>query len=175
MTWIDAAIVVVLLFFVVTAFQAGLVRELIAFASTLAGVVVAGIFYDDIRENLLTSIDNETVASAVAFLAIFLTFTVAGQLLAMVVHPVIQVLQLGMADQFMGAAFGVVKAFVLVEALLILFVTYPFWDLDEEINDSEFATRLLEASKPITTILPDVFQSQVDAFTGDDPPPIRQS
>jgi membrane protein required for colicin V production len=173
-TWVDAAIVVILLFFIVTAFQAGLVREIIAFASTLAGVVVAGLFYDDIRDSLLTSVDNDTVANAISFFAIFATFAIAGQLLAMVVHPVIQVLQLGMMDQFLGAGFGAVKAVVLIEALLILMVTYPVWNLDDDINDSDFALRMLEASKPITSVLPDIFQSQVDAFT-DGEPPIQDS
>lgn len=175
MTWIDAAIVVILIFFIVTAFQAGLVREIIAFAATLAGLVVAGLFYDDIRESLLTSIDNDTVASAIAFFAIFATFTIAGQLLAMVVHPMIQVLQLGMMDQFIGAGFGLVKGVILIVALLILMVTYPVWDLDEEIAKSDFAMRMLEASDPITTVLPDVFQSKVDAFTDGIDAPIRDS
>lgn len=174
MTWVDAAIVVILIFFIVTAFQAGLVREIIAFASTLAGVVIAGIFYDDIRDSVLTSVDNDTVANAISFFVIFATFAIAGQLLAMVVHPVIQVLQLGMMDQFLGAGFGAVKAVILIEALLVLMVTYPVWDLDEDINDSDFAMRMLDASKPITSILPDIFQSQVDAFT-DGEPPIQDS
>jgi membrane protein required for colicin V production len=174
-TWIDAAIVVIMLFFVVTAFQGGLVREVIAFASTLAGIVIAGIFYDDLRDTLFTSIDNQTVASAVSFLSIFAGITVAGQLLAMVVHPMIQVLQLGMADQFLGAAFGAVKGFILIEALLILFVTYPFWDMDQEIDKSEFATRLLNVATPVTNVLPEIFQSKVDAFTDGDIAPIRDS
>jgi membrane protein required for colicin V production len=175
MTWIDAAIVVIFLFFIVTAFQAGFVREVIAFASTLAGVVLAGIFYDDLRDSLFTSIDNETAASAVAFLVIFLTITTAGQLLAMVVNPVMHVLQLGMADQFLGAGFGVVKAWVLVVSVLILLVTYPIWDMDERIAESEFATRFLEASEPITAVLPDIFQSKVDAFTDGEIAPIQES
>lgn len=168
MTWIDAAIVVIFLFFVVTAFQGGLVREMISFAATLAGIILAGLFYDDLRDSLLGSIDNTTVASAVAFLTIFIAITVAGQLLAMVVHPMIQILQLGMMDQFLGAGFGAVKAFILIEALLIVLVTYPFWDLNKEIAKSEFATRLLDVSQPVTAVMPDIFKSTVDALDGAD-------
>jgi len=175
MTWVDAAIVIIFLFFIVTAFQAGLVREVIAFGSTLAGVVFAGIFYENLRDSLFSSVDNDTAASAVSFLVIFLTIAVAGQLLAMVVNPVVHVLQLGMADQFMGAGFGAVKAYVLVVALLILFVTYPIWDMDEQIADSQFGTRFLESAKPITSILPDIFESSVDAFTDGDLAPIPES
>ncbi len=174
MTWVDAAIVVMLLFFVMSGFQGGLVREMISFASTLVGVVLAGLFYEDLRDSLFTSIDNRTVASAVAFLAIFLGIVVAGHVLAMVVHPVIQVLQLGMADQFMGAGFGAVKGFILIEAMLILLVTYPLWDLNQEIAKSEFGPRLLNASQPITAILPDIFQKTVDALDGPTAP-IRDS
>lgn len=174
MTWIDAAIVVAILFFVITGFQGGLVREMISFASTLAAVVLAGLFYEDLRDALFSSIDDKTVASAVAFLSIFVGIVVAGHVLAMVVHPVIQVLQLGMADQFMGAGFGFLKGFILVEALLILLVTYPLWDLDQKIAESEFGPRLLNIAGPITAILPDIFEKTVDALDGPTAP-IRDS
>jgi hypothetical protein len=44
MTWIDAAIMVVLLFFIVTAFQNGFIRETISIAAAIAGVVLASFF-----------------------------------------------------------------------------------------------------------------------------------
>ncbi|HXK32924.1 MAG TPA: CvpA family protein [Dehalococcoidia bacterium] len=164
MTWVDAAIVLIFLFFVVTAFQSGLVREVIAIASVVLGVVLAGLMYDDLASTLLTAIDNETTANVIAFLIIFGGVALAGQLLAMVVHPMITILQLGLFDQLLGAAFGAMKAFVIIEALLILMVTYPRYDMDERIRDSDFATLLLDLSKPVTTILPDIFEAQVDAF-----------
>jgi membrane protein required for colicin V production len=169
MTWIDAAIVVVLLFFIVTGFQNGLIRETISIASTIGGVVLAGLFYDDFSDAFLASIDNETTKSVVSFMVIFAGITVLGQLVAILVHPAIVIMQLGIADQLLGAGFGAVKAFVIIEALLILMVTYPRYDLDEKINDSEFAPRLLEVAEPITAILPDEFEARVKAFTSDVP------
>jgi membrane protein required for colicin V production len=174
-TWLDAVIVVALLAFLITAFQSGFVREIIGFAATLGGLIAAGLFYDDIRDSFLSSIDNETAASAVAFLVIFLSIGVAGALLAMVINPMIHFFQLGMADQFLGAGFGLVKGYVVIVSLLVLFITYPVWDMDEAIADSEFATRLLNSAEPITNLLPDIFQSQVDAFTDGGEAPIRQS
>ncbi len=164
MTWIDVAIVVIFLFFIVTAFSAGLVREVISTGATIAGMVLAGLFYQDIANSLLGSIDNETTAAVVGFLIIFLGITVAGQLVAMVVHPAITVLQLGMMDQFLGAGFGAVKAFVIVEVLLVLFVTYPRYDLDKRIDDSQFATVMLKMSQPVVKVLPQIFEKKVDAF-----------
>ena len=164
MNIVDIAIVVVLLFFVITAFAAGLVREVISTASVLFGAILAGLFYDDVADTLLSSIDNPTTAAVVGFLIIFLGFWLAGQLLAMVVHPVITVLQLGMADQFLGAFFGAVKGFLIVEVLLVLFVTYPRYDIDKRINDSEFAGIMLNMSQPVVKVLPDIFEKKVDAF-----------
>jgi membrane protein required for colicin V production len=166
MTWVDAAIVVIFLYFIVTAFSAGLVRELIGMGATIAGVILAGLFYGDVADTLLSSIDNETTASVVGFLIVFLGITLAGQLVAMVVHPAITILQLGILDQLLGAAFGAVKAFLIIEVLLVLFVTYPRYHLDERINDSSFASQMLSTSKPITAILPEIFKHKVDAFNG---------
>lgn len=164
MTWIDVAIVVIFLFFIVTAFSAGLVREIISTGATIAGMVLAGLFYQDIADSLLGSIDNETTAAVVGFLIIFAGVAVAGQLLAMVVHPAITVLQLGMMDQFLGAGFGAVKAFVIIQVLLVLFVTYPRYSLDKRIEDSQFANVMLKTSQPIVKVLPQIFEKKVDAF-----------
>ncbi len=164
MTWIDAVIIVVFLFFIITAFQAGFVREVIGTTAAIAGVILAGLFYDDLRDTLLSSIDNDTTANVIGFLVIFVGITLAGQLLAMVVHPAITVLTLGILDQFLGAAFGFVKAFIIIEVILILFVTYPRYHLDQKINDSEFASVMLKSADPVLKIMPDIFQRKVDAF-----------
>jgi uncharacterized membrane protein required for colicin V production len=82
----------------------------------------------------------------------------------MLIHPAVVIMQLGIADQLLGAAFGVAKAFVIIEALLILFVTYPRYDLDKKIDESEFATKMLDAARPVLRILPDEFTTHLDRF-----------
>jgi uncharacterized membrane protein required for colicin V production len=71
MTWVDAAIAIIFLFFIITAFQAGFIREIIGMSSALLGAVLAGLFYSDVADTLLVSIDNNTTASVIAFLIIF--------------------------------------------------------------------------------------------------------
>jgi membrane protein required for colicin V production len=163
---IDAGIVIIFLFFIVTGFTNGFVRELIALAAAILGVVLAGMFYDDVADKLLGSIDNETAKASLGFLIIFLGVTIIGQLLAFLVQPAMMILQLGIADQLLGAFFGALKAFVIIEAILILMVTYPRYDMDERINDSEFGSRMLEMADPILRILPDEFEARVNQFTG---------
>ena len=161
MTWIDAVIVIVFLFFIVTAIQRGVHPR-----DDRHGVGGAGVrcwracSTTTCRTRCSTGIDNQTTSAVVAFLIIFFGVTIAGQLLAMLVHPAITVLQLGIFDQLLGAGLGALKAFVIVEIMLILFVTYPRYDLDEKINDSQFASVMLDASQPILKILPEVFDSE---------------
>jgi membrane protein required for colicin V production len=164
MSWIDAAIVIIFLYFIITAFNAGFVREIIGTVAAILGAVVAGLFYRDVADTLLASIDNETTSSVVSFLVIFVGISVAGQVLALLVHPAITVLQLGIFDQLLGAMFGIFKAFIIVEVLLILFVSYPRYHSDNRIRDSEFASLLVRGSTPVVKILPDLFQSNVNSF-----------
>jgi membrane protein required for colicin V production len=163
-TWIDAAIVIIFLYFIITAFNAGFVRETISTAAAILGAVLAGLFYRDVADTLFMSIDNQTTSSVVGFLVIFLGIAIAGQVLALLVHPAITILQLGIFDQMLGAAFGAVKAFIIVEVLLVLFVTYPRYHLDERIKDSQFGSLMVDGSAPIVTILPDIFDNKVNAF-----------
>jgi len=173
MNWLDAAIVIVWLFFIVTAFQNGLVREIIGLSSTVGGLVLAGLFYDDFSDALLEGIDNETTKQMIAFTVIFVSTAVLGQLVAMLVHPAIALMQLGVADQLAGAAFGGIKGWVIITGMLVLLVTYPVYDMDERIAESEFAELLLDTAQPILRVLPEVFDSAVDAFTGGGGPSIR--
>jgi membrane protein required for colicin V production len=164
MTWIDALIVIVFLYFIITAFNAGFIREIIGMTSAIAGAVLAGLFYQDVADSLLSSIDNETTAAVVGFLVIFVAVTVAGQVLAMLLHPAVTILQLGILDQLLGALLGAAKAYVILEVLLILFVTYPRYDLDKRIDDSQFAGIMLDTGAPVLKVLPDIFHRKVDQF-----------
>ena len=173
MNWLDAAIVVVWLFFIVTAFQNGFIREVIGLGTTVIGLILAGLFYDDLADALLKSIDNETTKDMIAFTIIFVTTIVLGQLLAMLVHPAIALMQLGVADQLAGAVAGAIKGSVIITGMLVLLVTYPVYDMDQRIADSEFAELMLDTATPVLRLLPQVFDNAVDAFTTGDGPSIR--
>jgi membrane protein required for colicin V production len=164
MNWIDAAIVVLLIFFIFTAFQNGFIRETISIAAAIGGVVLAGVLYDDFADAFFDSIDNETTKAVLSFIIILAGVTLLGQLVAILVHPAVVIMQLGVADQLLGAGFGFVKGLMIITALLVLMVTYPRYDMDERINDSAFAEMLLETATPVLRILPEEFDAAVDAW-----------
>jgi membrane protein required for colicin V production len=164
MNWLDAVIIIVVLWFTVTAFSAGFIRETVTIFAAILGVVLAGIFYKDLADDVLQFIDNEEVAKISAFAAIFVATAVAGQLGAMLLKPTVSVLQLGIVDQLAGAAFGFAKAMIFVEIFLIVFVTYDQLGLRETIDESFFGSFIVEGIPVLLRILPGEFETAVDAF-----------
>ncbi len=164
MNWLDIAIVLIVAFFATTAFSAGLIRELVTLVSAVVGVVVAGLFHDDLARDVLVFIDDDQAARAIGFLVLLGAIYLAGQLIAIMLKQVAAILLLGWADRLGGALFGLLKGLVVVEVLLILFVTYPQLDLDDAIEDSGLASMFLDAASVLLIILPDEFERAVNAF-----------
>jgi len=163
--WLDAVIIAVILWFTVSAFQAGFVRETVTVVAAVLGVVLAGLYYEELADDVLVFIDGQQLANIVAFGIIFGAVALAGQMMALVLKPTVHLLQLGVFDQLAGAIFGFCKAMVFIQIFLIVFVTYPKWDLDETIDGSFFGTLILENTAVLVNILPAEFENKVDAFT----------
>ena len=168
MNWLDGVILVVVLWFTIAAFQAGFIREIVTVVAVILGVVLAGLLYKELADDVLVFIDNEPVARIIAFGAIFGATALAGQALAMVLKPTVNLLQLGIFDQIAGAGFGFVKAILFIQIFLILFVTYPQWGLGDTIEDSFFGSltvEMVDVAPVIVRMLPDEFENEVNAFT----------
>lgn len=165
MNWLDGVIIVVVLWFVFSAFQAGFIREMVTVVAAVLGVVLAGFLYEDLADDVLVFIDNVQLARIIAFGVILGATALAGQMLALVLKPTVNLLQLGIFDQLVGAAFGFVKAAVFIEIFLIVFVTYPKWGLDEAIDGSLFGSFVVKDTAVLVRVLPDEFESAVDDFS----------
>ena len=164
MNWLDGVIVALIIWFTFSAFQAGFIRETVTMVAAIAGAVLAGVFYQELAEDVLLFIDNETMARIAGFGIIFGAAVLAGQMLALVLKPTADVLQLGIFDQLAGAGFGFLKALVIIQVFLILFVTYPRWDLDKTIDESVFGSLMIKDTAVLVKVMPDEFEAQVDDF-----------
>jgi uncharacterized membrane protein required for colicin V production len=162
--WLDAAIIAVIIWFTFAAFQAGFVRESVTIIAAFAGIVVAGLFYQDVGDGLLSFIENETLSRIVAFGVLFGGVALVGQALALVLKPTIDLLQLGIFDQLAGAFFGLAKALVFIQVFLIVFITYPKWNMDETIENSTFGSLIAEKTTVLVKILPDEFDLSLEHF-----------
>jgi membrane protein required for colicin V production len=164
MNWLDAAIVIVIAWFTFAAFRAGIIREVVTVIALVVGVLAAGFYYDDLAENVLLFIDDDTAANVTAFVVLFGAMALGGQLAAILLKQVAGLLALGWLDHLAGAAFGFLKGLILVEVFLILFTTFPYLGLDATIRGSAIAPLFLDGGPVLLKLLPGEFNSAVEAF-----------
>jgi len=164
MNWLDAAIVIVIAWFTFAAFRAGIIREVVTVIAFVVGVLAAGFYYDDLAENVLLFIDDDTAANVTAFVVLFGAVALGGQLAAILLKQMAGLLSLGWLDHLAGAAFGLLKGLILVEVFLILFTTFPYLGLDGAIRGSAIAPLFLDGGPALLKLLPGEFNSAVEAF-----------
>lgn len=164
MNYVDIAIVVLVAWFTFSAFSAGIIREVVTMTGVALGVVLAGLFYQDLASDVKLAVDNENAANIIAFLVIFGACFLAGQLAGMLLKHTASLLMLGTFDHLFGAAFGFLKGMVIVEVALILFVTFPAFGLKDHIRDSMFGPMFLDGIPVLLRVLPVEFRNAVDAL-----------
>jgi len=164
MNWLDAVILITLIGFTFAAFRSGLIREVVTLVAVVVGVLVAGHYYDDLADDVLLFIKNDKAAKVIAFLALFGSVALLGQLAAFLMKQVVSMLLLGWVDHLAGGAFGLLKGLVLVELFLMLFATYPYLGLDKAIDGSGIAPLFLDNGPALLKLLPGEFNRAVEAL-----------
>ena len=164
MNWLDVVIVIVIAWFTFAAFGAGIIREVITVIAFVVAVLAAGFYYDDLAENVLLFIDDDIAANVAAFVVLFGSVALGGQLAAFLLKQIAGLLRLGWLDHMAGAAFGLLKGLILVEMFLILFTTFPYLGLDATIRGSAIAPLFLDGGPILLKLLPGTFDDAVDAY-----------
>jgi uncharacterized membrane protein required for colicin V production len=164
MILLDLAIIISFVALTYTGYSAGLLREAIVLLSALVGVVLAGQAYDELAGDLNNFIDDEQDALRIAFLSLIGAVVLGGMIISFVIKTTLTVFDLGSFDSLGGAICGALKAFVLIEAVLIAFVTFPAWGMVDAIDDSVFGSLLLERLPLLKGLLPGAFDEAIDAL-----------
>ena len=162
MNWLDAVILIALIGFTVAAFRAGLIREVVTLVAVVLGVLIAGHYYDDLADDVLLFIKNDKAAKVIAFLSLFGSVALLGQLAAFLIKQAVSILLLGWLDHLAGGAFGLLKGLLLVELFLMFFATFPYVGLDEAIDDSGIAPLFLDNGPALLKLLPGEFNQAVE-------------
>jgi membrane protein required for colicin V production len=164
MNWLDIIVVATIAWFIFSAFWAGVIREIVAIVGVALGIVLAGLFYQDLADDVKLVVDADNASRIIAFLLIFGACALAGQLAAMVLKQTAALLMLGTFDHLLGAVFGLAKGIVVVEILMIVFVTFPALGLRETIDESMFGPIFLNGIPFLLKVLPSEFDSAVEAL-----------
>lgn len=166
MNWLDIVILLTLVWFAFAGLSSGILRESVTFAAAVAGVLLAGMLYKQLADDLSVVTTNERAATIAAFAAIFGAVFLAGQLVATLLKRAAALLMLGPLDHLAGLAFGLLKGFVLVEAALFLFAAYGVKVVTHAMTGSFLTPFFLDGMPVLLALLPGEFRNAVDRFTG---------
>jgi membrane protein required for colicin V production len=164
LSWIDVAILATMLWFTYAAFHAGMIREVITIVGAIFAVALAGLFYQELAEDVHVAVDNQETARIIAFAMIFGATILAAQLTALFLKQAATLLMLGLADSVGGAAIGFLKGFIFVEIGLILMITFDSLGLNGAVEDSALAPFFLDVLPVLKLILPGEFKDAINAF-----------
>ena len=164
MSWIDIAILAVMAWFTYAAFHAGMIREIITIVGAIFAVALAGLFYQELAEDVRVAVDDEETARIIAFAMIFGATVLASQLTAVFLKQAASLLLLGLFDSLGGAFIGFVKGFIFVEIALIIGITFTALGFRGAIESSALAPIFLDFLPFLKWILPAQFKESIDGF-----------
>lgn len=164
MNWLDVLLLAAIGFSAYRGYRNGFIRELVAFASVILAIPIAGVLYDDLFPKVEPITDSRVLAALISFLALLAGVIVGGQVVAHLLKRTAEALNLGVLDRTAGLAFGFLKAMFTAQVVLLALVTFPNPDLREAIHGSPVAMRLLDAAPGVLAFLPAGFEEARDIF-----------
>ena len=164
MNWLDVVIVLTIVVFVLSAYAAGLIREAVTLVGMIAGIVIAGLLYDNLAAEF--SADDDT-ALAVSFFVLFGSVYLIAQICAYVLKKGASLIMLGWLNHIGGAFFGFLKGVLVVEVVVLVFAAYPGLGMDGAVDGSALAPLFVEDVDFGLILLPGDFDDRVAAFLVD--------
>lgn len=120
MTGFDIAVLVVIVLSTLLAFVRGVVRELLALAAWIVGLLAALRFSDPVAL-LFAGLEIAPAAKQVfAFALILVAVLLAGAIVAWMLVGMVRAVGLGFLDRFLGALFGLARGVLFVLALVLV-------------------------------------------------------
>lgn len=118
------AVVVILVYFIITGLLRGSIREVTSVAALLGGFYIAYLYYEPFATIFTVFIKTDYIRNIVGFLALFCFVAVSVILVGNAFRAFLKLVMLGMVDRLLGAVIGGVKAVVLISVLHFLALTF---------------------------------------------------
>lgn len=121
MTWLDYAVLGILLVCILWGLWRGLVREVVSILGWIIAFLAANLFAAPLGQVLPEQIPTPELRLAVAFIGVFVVSLAVTTLLGLVLSKLVRAIGLESLDRVLGAAFGVAKAGLILVAVALLF------------------------------------------------------
>jgi len=136
----------------------GLIREIFSFLAIILGFFGASYGYSGVAEWLKGWVQQETVAQILGFAVLFLLVALGVSFLGRLLSKVIHKGGLGWADRMGGAAFGFLKAILLI-AIILLVLTAFLPPKTKLLLESKISPAALSIARGLSFLVPERFHS----------------
>jgi membrane protein required for colicin V production len=120
MTWLDYAVIGLLLVSMLWSAIRGVVREIVSLGGWIIAFLAANLFAGPLSTHLPQAIPGETLRTLAAFLAIFIFALICTALVGMLMSKLVNAVGLGPIDKVLGALFGIARGSILVLAAVLV-------------------------------------------------------
>ncbi|MCR5189145.1 MAG: CvpA family protein [Treponema sp.] len=141
-TVIDWICAIIILIFALVGLIKGFVNNVMGKLAVILGILLACMFYGNIGELFLKSINNPALRNIVAFVLIFVVVFLVIKLIQIVISKVFEWNILKSLDRTLGFFFGAVEGLAIVSLLLLLLSIQPFYPMEELFEGSFFYSLL---------------------------------
>ena len=128
MTWIDVAVVAVILLSALVGLARGLVREVLSLAVWLAALGLGYLYYKPFAESLVPYITHPGVRLGAAFVLVVIGVLVVGAVLGALLSALIDKTGLTWLDRLLGLLFGAARGGVVIAMAVFLAALTPLAD-----------------------------------------------
>jgi membrane protein required for colicin V production len=158
MNSIDTIIVVVVLLFGALGIYWGFIRQVLAVAGLLAGVILASRYGTAVADALSSFIRSDTLAQALGFLIVLVAVSSLVSFLATLLRRFVGLLFLGWLDHLIGGLLGVLQGLLACTIILIVAATFPNTLWSTALGNSQFAPMLVRVFGFLLQLLPESFR-----------------
>ncbi len=145
-------------------FTNGFVREMVSFCAIAVATPIAAVLYDDLAPALEPLVHDLRRANFISFIVIWAGVVILGQTISQPLRSFVRRLDLSQMDRLAGLAFGLAKATIVCQVLLLVLTVYPNKKIQREIEASPVAVRLLSYAPALLAILPAEYEDKADQF-----------
>lgn len=162
MTILDFILLVTLFFFTFSGFWFGLIHSLGALIGTIAGVLLAGHYFEQLQAVIQpVFMTNENLAKIVAFLLIFIVVNRLVGLVFWLINKIFNVIAvipfLKTINRLTGALLGFLEGTLVLGVVLVLIGKFPFADfIIPAIQASGVAKYLIYIGNILVPLLPEL-------------------
>ncbi len=152
LTTLDLLFATIILISAVFALFKGFVREIISLVALFAGLLLAASYYPSAARLLLDFSRDETVASLVGFLAIFLGCLLTGILVASLAKRFVKAASLQWIDHLLGGIFGLLRGWAVASIIVLALIAFPV--RENILERSALAPYLLTGARAAALLVP---------------------